>query len=286
MSMKPRLIRQPESPSPAEQRITAAFEEAGYIVTPTAKGRYYQGMANLMGGLEALALLRDEHMLNLLSNAQLRKGTAHTFKELRGVANPRQHFNRFVEQLHLLTGRGVFFRGYRLQCPVCDLDAWYAMTDVGERVTCQGCRSVFQMPLEHPFAYRPNQLFTQGLKEGALTVLLTVLWLAGRCMGEMAWQSGLVLKRDGHSAEIDLVALCDGALMLAECKDNFDDGETIIDQLERNVAVARAVNARTFLFATLRESAPDSVSDFLREAGNDSLDVRLVRRELLLMGDG
>ncbi len=283
--MKPRLIRQSESPSPAEQRIIAAFEEVGYAVTPTAKGRYYQGMVSLMGGLESLILLRDEHMLNLFSNAQLRKGAAHTFKELRGIANPRQHFDRLVEQLHLLTDRGVFFRGYRLQCPACDLDTWYALADVGERVNCQGCRAVFQMPLEHPFAYRPNQLFTQGLKEGALTVLLTMLWLAGRCDREVAWLSGLVLKRNGQSTEIDLAVLCDGTLMLAECKDNFEDGETIIAQLECNIAVAYAVNARTFLFATLRESVPDSVTDFMRDAGNDTLDVRLVRRELLLMGD-
>ena len=269
----------------SEQTIFSAFERAGYSAAHDSKGRHFCGMVRLLGGLEGMALLRERYMLDLFSNAQLRKGTAFTYKQLQSIANPREHTDRFRQQMLTLVDCDVFFRGYRLQCPACHLDSWYALEEVNEGVLCQGCRTRFQMPLELDFAYRLNRLFAEGLRQGALSVLLAALLLDGARCESLAWLPGLTLERNGETIDVDLAALCDGDLLLVECKDNFDDGETgdIADQVSRLLDVARAVKASRFLFATLREDVPDSLAALLHESG--PVDARLLLRSALLAGD-
>jgi hypothetical protein len=176
----------------------------------------------------------------------------------------------------------VLLRGYNLCCPTCHLDTWYDLSAAGEHIVCQGCRATFQLPLELPFAYRLNHLFIQGLKNGALTVLLTALLLYDACPGEFVWGAGYSVTKDGHKADIDLVARCGGVLILAECKDRLpaSENDNQIRQLERSLAVAREVSVQRFVLATLQETIPDTIADFMQATPG----TLIARQENLMRG--
>jgi hypothetical protein len=237
------------------------LQEKGYTVKQAAHGRYMQGLVPLLGGQYTLDILRADYIVRLLSNAQIRKGNAYTIKQLAQMALPDAAMPRFMTQLAQLTERGAFMRGYRLPCPTCDLDTWYALDAVAEKVVCEGCRVPFQLPLELEFALRPNRLLVEACKSGALTVLLTLYhWLQTAPI--TLWFAGLEVSKAGYRTDIDLLAQREDGLYMAECKDNFNDLADLQAQLELSQSIADAIGA-TFLFSTLFErELPTSLHDF------------------------
>lgn len=254
------------------------LQRAGYQVSRDAKGSYYQGMLKLAGDLAGMAFLRHEPILRLLTNAQVRKGIAYTFGEMKAIALPRQDTEKFARLMQDLAGRQLFIRGYVLQCPVCSLELWYPLSDINEQMRCQGCRSWFQLPLELNFAYRLNHLFAVGVNQGALSVLLTALYLQ-RNSQAMVWDANYQLKKNGEKIELDLIAICDGMLVLAECKDNFKS-EEITGQLRNTLCLADDIGADRFIFATLKTEIPPSIADVLENRGT------LLQRAELLASTG
>ena len=251
------------------------LQSAGYGVSPNAKGRYIQGLIRLMGDLPSMDFLRDEYMIQLLSNAQLRKEKAFTYKQMHQIAHPEQETDRFYAQMQTLIAKGMFLRGYNLSCPVCDLDTWYSLSAVDEHVTCQGCRFEFQMPLTLPFAYRPNRLLVEALKSGAMTILLTALWLHEQDI-TMQWQTESVVYQGGLMTDIDIAAQVNGEMWLMECKDNFKTTDKaldeLIEQLKTGQQIAQDIGASRYLFSTLiARPIPDRLADFLASQQIDVL---------------
>ncbi|MBZ0305132.1 MAG: hypothetical protein K8I82_03600 [Anaerolineae bacterium] len=241
------------------------LQQAGYQVSRDSKGNYYQGMLKLAGDLKALDFLRNETILRLFTNAQVRKGIAYTFGEIKAIALPRQQMEKFAHLVQELASRQIFIRGYVLHCPICDLELWYPLTDIHEQMRCQGCRSFFQLPLELDFSYRLNQLFAVGINQGALTVLLTALYLQ-RSSRSMVWDANYQLKKNGDKMELDFIAVCDGALVLAECKDNFKPDD-IEPQLHHYLHLTEEVRADRFIFATLKTDLPPLLLEMLANRG-------------------
>jgi hypothetical protein len=278
----------------AEKLIKAALKDAGYTVKrDEKKGAYYQGMVRLAGGqLEDILFMREPYFVRLFSEAKLRKGNSYTYSELKTMAAPKQDTERFTTQLHDLADKQIFLRGYRLKCPVCDLDMWYAASEVDEHVICKGCRSVIQLPLEMNFTYRLNQLFSAGLNQGGATVLLTLSLLYQNSEHGMMWEVSYKARKNGRETDLDLIAMCDGMLVLAECKNDFDFNtpeklKEVMDQLQQNIVLAQALNANLFLFTTLCEGEiPSEIINMLAdvERTHPNLAVRLVGREDLLKG--
>lgn len=260
------------------------LQTAGYKVTANAKGRYTQGLIRLMGDLPAMEFLRDEYMIRLLSNAQLRKEKAFTYKQMHQIAKPENDTDRFYAQMQTLIAKGMFLRGYNLQCPVCDLATWYGLNDIAELVTCQGCRFTFQLPLTLSFAYRPNRLLIEALKSGAMTILLTALWLYEQD-NTMDWQTESVVQNGNITTDLDVGAHVNGEIWIIECKDNFKVSDIALDelinQLRSGHQVAKDIGASRYLFATLYAKViPDRLTSFLAEQQIDLL----TRADLLRIG--
>jgi len=244
------------------------LEDAGYSVNLTAKSRYMKGLVPLLGGQFTLDLLKQPDILRLFSNAQIRKGTAYNLKQLAQIANPQQEMPRFMVQMKTLAASSTLIRGYRLQCPTCDLDTWYALDDVAEIVLCEGCRTTFQLPLDVEFAFRPNRLLIEALKSGALTVLLTLNhWLHDYPV--TVWQSNIEVSQENIMTDIDLLVQREDGLYMAECKDNLETDSEYLQNLELRLAVANRIASdigATFVFATLYDvNLPNNLQSFLDE---------------------
>lgn len=258
------------------------IENAGYKADLSARSRYMKGLVPLLGGQFTLDMLKHEDILRLFSNAQIRKGQSYSLKQLAQIANPQDETERFMEQMRTLAGSSTFIRGYRLQCPTCDLDTWYALDDVAEMVVCEGCRIAFQLPLDLDFAFRPNRLLIEALKSGALTVLLTLNhWLHDYPV--TVWQSNINVQQENITTDIDLLVQREDGLYMAECKDNFNvDAQSLIEleaQLTVNKHIAKDIGA-SFVFATLyQEELPTALQEFL-----DKNEIPVLARQALIGG--
>ena len=256
------------------------IENAGYHAELSARSRYMKGLVPLLGGQFTLDMLKHDDILRLFSNAQIRKGQSYNLKQLAQIANPQDDTARFMEQMRTLAGSSTFIRGYRLQCPTCDLDTWYALDEVAEMVMCEGCRIPFQLSLDLDFAFRPNRLLIEALKSGALTVLLTLNhWLHDYPV--TVWQSNINVQQENIKTDIDLLVQREDGLYMAECKDNFKvDDQSLIEleaQLTVNKHIAKDIGA-SFVFATLyQEALPSTLQEFL-----DKNDIPVLARQALI----
>lgn len=253
------------------------LQAAHYQAELSAKSKYMKGLLPLLRGQYELGILQHEEMIRLLSNAQIRKGRAYSLKQLAQIANPQESTPRFIKQIASLASSGAFIRGYGLQCPHCDLDTWYALDSAAEWTQCEGCRQVFQLPLELDFAYRPNRLLMEALKSGALTILLTLHhWLQDSPV--TIWQSNIEVRQEMLKTDIDLLVQREDGLFMAECKDNFDDLQDLEAQLAISQHIAREIGAN-FVFATLGEG-PQALNEFLTKHN-----ISLLAREHLLLAE-
>lgn len=258
------------------------INEAGYKADLSARSRYMKGLVPLLGGQFTLDMLKHEDILRLFSNAQIRKGQSYNLKQLAQIANPKNETSRFMEQMRTLAGSSTFIRGYRLQCPTCDLDTWYALDEVSEMVMCEGCRISFQLPLDVDFAFRPNRLLMEALKSGALTVLLTLNhWLHDYPV--TVWQSNINVQQESIITDIDLLVQREDGLYMAECKDNLQVDAHSLTELEAQLVVSKHIAkdiGATFVFATLyNESLPRDLENFL-----DEREIPVLSREALIDG--
>ena len=104
---------------------------------------------------------------------------------------------------------------------------------------------------------------------------------------------------NADAVEVDIIAMCDGYLIFAECKNRLlseqdkrnperrrDKLDEIKTQLEREIKVAIAMEAQLFLFATLEEEIPDEIQEFIsrQDEQYDRLRVRLLSANELLQG--
>lgn len=225
---------------------------AGYQIV--AHDKSVVGMLRRLEGYEHV--LQNPALQRLFLNAQLRKGTAYTVAEMKAIALPRDA--DFEHLIGTLARQQILQRGYVLNCETCGMALFYV--SLHEEQACEGCGAAIQVPVQLDFAFRLNPLWMHGLKNGALTVLLTLVRLS-----PSEWGAGYRVRGHGHEAELDLVL----PERLIECKDSLPNNiNDLRVQLERSRQVARQLGMQLEL-ATLQAEIPTAVQDLLAE-----LDVR------------
>ena len=252
--MKSRLIYPEPLPPAPDAAILALLEKSGIPVKRDDSDALYRKMLLLLDDVD---MLYESYMLRLFSDAQIRTGRAFSLAELRSIAQPEADTARFYVQLQNLMDGGVFLRGCMLKCRFCESAVWYGLHELSERLTCRECGAIFQLPLDLNFTFRLNALFAKGLKNGALTVLLMLRYLQ-KTENVSAWGAGYQV----GGVDIDLAALRDGKLIIAECKDAIRarDIPKVKSQLERRIEIARKISAEIFYLAVLTGDIPDEDS--------------------------
>ena len=227
--------------------------------------RHFKAMVRFVGGLDHLHFLCDDYWLRVLFNAQVRKGKAYNYKQLDQMARPVDASERFTLQFEELVERYILYRGYSMVCDACAVETFYLLERITDSMMCPGCRLPIKLPLELEFAFALNPLFLAGINQGAVTVLLTALYLSQQCRS-FEWDTMLQV----GATDIDLLALCDDELIVAECKDTIRPG--LAEQIERVKSVAEQISADRLMLASVDEQTTEL----------DLPGVRVVTREMLL----
>jgi hypothetical protein len=234
------------------------FESKRYRVTQTDKCRYARGVTNLLGGLQELKIWRNAGVRDLFY--EMRDGASYKPQEMMGWLRPGAATDQAYSMITDLALRKVFLRGYKIQCPTCDLARWYPIADLAETMPCAGCLTLFQPAVDAPFRYRLNELVARGLDQGTLSLMLTVLFLESLAESSFMYVPGLEVFQTGRS-DVDIVASCDGHLLLAECKDlrggaSRQTIKDVVAQLDSLIEVGRNVGAEMVFLSILQRTAP------------------------------
>ena len=156
-------------------------------------------------------------------------------------------------------------RGYKIQCPVCDLRRWYSIDAVSEVFECAGCLTKIQPSIEAPFQYRLNELVARGVDQGSLPVILTLLFLARLCRDSFLYVSGIIVQSKTETEnDIDILAACDGELVFVECKDLREFAQPqirkeFVNQLNNTIKIALQINVPIVLLSTLLQQIPENL---------------------------
>jgi hypothetical protein len=124
----------------------------------------------------------------------------------------------------------VFLKGFSLKCNKCSSEFWYPIKEVNETVNCKGCLEDFDLPIEPKFSYKVNDLIKNNIyqskenRDGNLTVIRTLVSMNRRSNQSFAYSPQINLYDDHYSnkpcAEIDVVCLSNGELIIGEAKHN------------------------------------------------------------------
>lgn len=246
-----------------DEVFDALFESKKYRAVQTDKCRYARGVTGLLGGLEGLKIWRRVGVRNLFY--AMRDGmTSYTPKEMMTFLRPeRDATDQAYSMVTDLALKKVFLRGYKIQCPACDLTRWYAASDLAETMPCSGCLTSLQPPVEAPFRYRLNDLVARGLDQGTLSLMLTALFLESLAETSFMYVPGLEVSQI-RVTDVDLAASCDGHLILAECKDlrggaSRQTIKDITEQFDSLIEVARDVGAEIAFLSILQPAAPPAL---------------------------
>lgn len=248
---------------PREEDLFASLLDCrGYSSHTTDKCRYTRGIIKLLGEYSDAHILRDSSVRELLY--AMARGEAYSIGEMKSFLRPGAEESRHQEVDQLISDlalSGVFLRGYRILCPACDLTRWYRMHDVSETMQCAGCLSNLQPPIEAPFSYKLNELLVRGIEQGAIPLLLTILVLSTLGHESFLFMPGVEAQQHDSTVDIDLLAACNGHLVVAECKD-LQEGcasesiQEIVGQLRNSVEIAADLGARLVFLSTLLDQSP------------------------------
>lgn len=243
-----------------EEVFTALFDSKRYRVAQTDKCRYARGVAGLVGGLQKLKIWRSAEVRDLFY--AMRDGrSSYTPKEMMRMLRPQpSEAEQSYSMVTDLALKKVFLRGYKLRCPACDLTRWYPAADLAESMACAGCLTLLQPHVEAPFRYRLNDLVARGLDQGTMSLMLTVLFLRSLAETSFMYVPGIEVFQT-RKIDVDVVASCDGHLILAECKDlrggaSAQTVRDVAEQLASLTDVARDVGAEIVILSILLPDAP------------------------------
>jgi len=206
--------------------IVEWLESEGIKATPSEEGQVASRVIATAETLLACGMFADLKTLSLLngmaeSHTEVSRDGRRAIKSVpdrsKHVQQIQAHFrdreNRsfgYWSKLDHFLDLSVFRAGLSVQCPVCSYHNWFAVNDLGYKLTCSRCLNAFdfsQVPEDLrrlDWYYRVTGPFTApDYARGAYAVALTLRTLAYRHSG-VTWSTGLRL--ESLNCEIDFVA--------------------------------------------------------------------------------
>ena len=236
--------------------MESLFNAWGFSTAVSDKSKYIQNVIKILGSLEEGKPIRDRGFRTLMDS--MKTGRASTIDQMMHFLRPGSETEKARDLVSSLALKGYFRRGFKLHCPACDMTRWYPLKDVSESMFCEGCMTSFQPPINAPFSFKLNELISRAVDQGGIPVILTLLFLKKLAQRSFMHVPGLKVINEKET-DIDIVASCDGQLILCECKDLGHDlaeanNDAIYNQLYGVVKIALKVQATLVFFSCLAPS--------------------------------
>jgi hypothetical protein len=171
--------------------------------------------------------------------------------------------------------KGILSRRWQLgPCPACMRTFWVPHINISRPVPCPGCGSRLRLPPQVPLGYSLHHLAAHAIQEGIVPVILAGRFLKELTRSGFFWMPGVKFKWGDKSGDLDILACCDGHVVVGECKTlDRTPSETglwakILEQFALTVEVGKACRAAFAVLAVMAESfPPDFQAEVDRLAG-------------------
>ena len=172
------------------------------------------------------------------------------------------------DALSQLTERNIIQIGVNPRCPNCGITTWFHVDDIGQQLTCQGCRRPFPLHPQLTWQYRLNNLAHAAHAQHGTTPLILVLGQLlneSRCSflyspnlnlcAEQQDNSSVDLDLDLDSiAEVDIACIQDSKFIIGEVKQSMSlfSKKDFDDMAE----IAKRVKPDKVLFSCIDKQQP------------------------------
>ena len=223
-----------------------------------------------------------ETFLNHLTTTQKRVGRQRLRHHWRRTL-PRD--SKVQSLLEHWVSNSILRRLWRIgSCPVCQTTHHEVSLKITRPYHCPGCGSSIPVPESLVVEYQLHPILEAALNQGLMPVALTGNFLRNLTHRGFLWLPGLKYTREAIDGDIDIVASCDGHLVLAECKtrDQSDplkvEWPKIIDQVKALASVGRTCSASFVLLASMIDAYPLSVLDEVKAIAGPDLPIHLLNK--------
>jgi len=186
-----------------------------------------------------------------------------------------------AEALERLSAMGWAERGLEVSCSGCGMKGFVALHSTTAEARCPGCGSPQSYTRDGPgqgpaIQYRLNTLVDRAVDQGVLPHLLVVAALAQRHPATLL-RPGVDVELAGWgTAEIDIVGLHGGKIVVGEVKSSPSDFTR--RQIRRDVALSSLLGADTYLMAAVGEVGDAARQEAARVTAKAGIDLMVLDR--------
>jgi len=274
--------------------LEAIFSSAGFRCEPSDKGRLALGVTKLLGGVAMLQILGSSRIYALLEGMSRLKKSNFGDPETRSFqVSDAKPLLGTIEATRVvmkwLLKQGVIFRGASLTCPNCQLTQWNPVDQLSSATyRCSGCFEQAEPPLDVDnvqWSYKANQLIARAFEQGVMPHLLTIFaswhpWsFGGQTLGffpgvDLSWTGSAASPIGRRQAELDFLEICDGRLIVGECK--VDGNRITAKEIDLYMSLARVLDCSKVVFSTCTELTEETKRTIEARTKGTSAEVELM----------
>ncbi len=164
------------------------------------------------------------------------------------------------------------------KCPFCRRQSWIQAIDLSSKINCTYCDRALSVGTSIKIGYRLNPTVSAAMDAGAIPVILTGQFLRNLTIRGFQWIPGFPIE----GQDIDIVALCDGHLVMAECKDRQKAASKakswgeVQAQFERLIETARKCSVEAVFLASMSNRYPAKLRNLVKSASDRTMTVHLL----------
>jgi hypothetical protein len=193
--------------------------------------------------------------------------------------------------LEFWADRGIVTRQWHIgPCPACMGSFWEASLDISKRIACPGCGNRLRLPHRLPIGYSLHRLISHALKEGIVPVVLAGRFLSNLTRRGFLWLPGVKFRWDKNDGDLDILACCDGHIVVGECKSLGDTPpdtgfwEVILEQFAETIRVGQACRASFVVLAAMVNSYPPDFQERVDQLTGSTMRSLLLNKQDLVQG--
>jgi hypothetical protein len=244
--------------------IGSIAADHGLAIRASDKGKMASQLLRMLGDFHELRFLSGSNVISFLRRYAMPMRQMPDYEsalDYEGITRElrSQYSNHvFVDSfLQWLLRRKLLRTGIIVRCKKCYDRQFVPINMVRERISCQGCRSFLEMPLDGfrhlRLYYVPNSLLVNSVRQGFLPHLLALYLLAthdeSRSYGNLTFfYPGVeIIKRSKVVGELDFVLVFDNEIITGECKQT---SELTADDVTKTVTLSKSIGADVVSFCT------------------------------------
>ncbi|MDE0300739.1 MAG: hypothetical protein OXN17_19040 [Candidatus Poribacteria bacterium] len=197
-------------------------------------------------------------------------------------------------KLGQLTQQNIIQIGVKPRCSTCGMVHWYHVDDIGQHLTCQGCRSQFPLHPELTWHYRLNSLIHAAhALHGATPVILVLGKLLEESRTSFLLSPNLDLLTEPQdescekldkAAEVDIACIQDGKFIIGEVKQSMDLFKP--KDFDSMAEIAKRTKPDVVLFACIDSQQPkrritENIERIQKKLSSLEIDVKWYKLEHL-----